>query len=107
MSVKKTQIVLIVSALILFVLLFIAPKIAPKHSDDDGHDHSAKANLAATDANLEVYLNMALKSLDLRRASKPKPPARLEIGFVSIQVAFSETQNPQSRQAIYCRFRRA
>jgi len=64
MSVKKTQVVLIVSALVLFVLLFIAPKIAPKHSDDDGHDHSTKAKLASSDANLDVYLNLALKSLD-------------------------------------------
>ncbi|MDP1803474.1 MAG: tetratricopeptide repeat protein [Bacteroidota bacterium] len=64
MSVKNTQLVLIISALGLFVLLFIAPKIAPKHSDDDGHDHSEKANLASNDANLGVYLNMALKSLE-------------------------------------------
>lgn len=63
MSVKKTQLLLVVSALILFVLLFIAPKIAPKHSDDDGHDHSGKTKFVTTDANLEVYLNVALKSL--------------------------------------------
>lgn len=64
MSVKNTQLVLVVGALGLFVLLFIAPKIAPKHSDDDGHDHTAKANLASSNANLEVYLTMALKGLD-------------------------------------------
>ena len=62
MSVKKTQLVLVVSALILFVLLFIAPKMAPPHTDEDGHDHSKAA--VSSDADLSVYLNMALKSLD-------------------------------------------
>ncbi len=64
MSVKKTQLLLVVSALVLFVLLFIAPKIAPKHSDEDGHDHSGKAKTLNSDANLEVYLTMALKGLE-------------------------------------------
>ena len=63
MSVKHTKIVLVFSALVLFVLLFIAPKVAPKHSDEDGHDHLNSAT-ALSDANLEVYLNLALKNLD-------------------------------------------
>ncbi|MBA2613297.1 MAG: tetratricopeptide repeat protein [Bacteroidetes bacterium] len=64
MSVKNTQVILVVGALGLFVLLFIAPKIAPKHSDDDGHDHSTKTTAALSNANLEVYLNMAVKGLE-------------------------------------------
>jgi len=71
MSVKRTQIVLVVGALVLFVLLFIAPKIAPEHTDDDGHDHSSgKTNLAQSNANLEVYLNMAVKGLDLTKKAQ-------------------------------------
>lgn len=64
MSVKKTHLVLIISAIVLFVLLFIAPKIAPKHSDGDGHDHSAENKAVSTNATLDVYLNLALNSLD-------------------------------------------
>jgi tetratricopeptide (TPR) repeat protein len=64
MSVKKTHLVLIISAIVLFVLLFIAPKIAPKHSDGDGHDHSAENKAVSINATLDVYLNLALNSLD-------------------------------------------
>jgi tetratricopeptide (TPR) repeat protein len=64
MSAKRTQVILVFSALVLFVLLFIAPKIAPKHSDEDGHDHSEKVKTTLSDANLEVYLNLAVKGLE-------------------------------------------
>ncbi|MBA3682272.1 MAG: tetratricopeptide repeat protein [Bacteroidetes bacterium] len=70
MSVKRTQLILVVSALVLFVLLFIAPKVAPKHSDDDGHDHSTGKSNLAVNANLEVYLNMAVKGLDLSKKAQ-------------------------------------
>ncbi|PBQ32050.1 hypothetical protein CNR22_09805 [Sphingobacteriaceae bacterium] len=61
MSAKKTQLLLIVGALVLFVLLFIAPKIALQHSDDDGHDHAVESPAVSSDANLDVYLSMAIK----------------------------------------------
>jgi hypothetical protein len=64
MSVKKTHLVLIISAVVLFVLLFIAPKIAPKHTDGDGHDHSADNKAVSSNATLDVYLTLALKNLD-------------------------------------------
>jgi predicted Zn-dependent protease len=64
MSAKKTQVVLVVSALILSVLLFIAPKIAPKHNDDDGHGHNIQSFKADNNTNLDVYVNMALKNLE-------------------------------------------
>lgn len=63
MSAKKTQVLLIVGALVLFVLLFIAPKLAPEHSDEDGHDHSSEKAAVSTDGNLSVYLNMASKTV--------------------------------------------
>jgi tetratricopeptide (TPR) repeat protein len=62
MSAKKIQLVLIISALVLFVLLFIAPKTAPK-SEEDSMPASSERGMVSTDGNLEVYLNMALKNL--------------------------------------------
>ena len=65
MSTKKTQVFLVLGALVLFVLLYIAPKIAPQHSDGDGHNHAnetkAIVNLNAT---IDVYVNLALKKLE-------------------------------------------
>jgi tetratricopeptide (TPR) repeat protein len=63
MGANRTKTFLIMGALILFVLLFIAPKIAPEHSEDDGHDHSSGKKAIAADGNLSVYLTMAAKNL--------------------------------------------
>ncbi len=64
MSAKKTQVLLVVGALILFVLLFIAPKLAPKSAEDDGHGHATEIVKADNNASIKVYLDMALKNLD-------------------------------------------
>jgi len=64
MSAKKTQVLLISGALLISVLLFIAPKIAPKHIDDNGHNHSTSMVSADNNASLEVYANMAAKNLE-------------------------------------------
>lgn len=67
MSAKITKALLIGSALILFVLLFIAPKIAPKHNEHDGHGHTAskpETINADNNASLDVYEKLALKNLD-------------------------------------------
>jgi tetratricopeptide (TPR) repeat protein len=63
MSAKTTQVLLIAGALVLSVLLFIAPKMAPEHSDEDGHDHASEKAVSAN-ANLSLYLTMAAKSLE-------------------------------------------
>jgi len=63
MSAKKTQVLLICGALILFVLLFIAPKIAPRNKVEDVPGSSSQNVKADNNANLDVYLNMAQKSL--------------------------------------------
>ena len=60
MGAKKTQVLLIVGALVLFVLLFIAPKLAPKNTEGD--DHSPEKVLVSTDGNLAIFLNLALKN---------------------------------------------
>jgi len=60
MSAKKTQLLLIAGALVLFVLLFIAPKLAPKGAADEDH---ASGKAVSTDGNLSVYLNMTLKNV--------------------------------------------
>jgi lipopolysaccharide biosynthesis regulator YciM len=64
MSAKKTQILLLVGALILFVLLYIAPKTELPHAEGDSHEHSSEKIMASADANLVVYLNLALKTLE-------------------------------------------
>ena len=70
MSVKKTQIVLIITALILFVLLFIAPKIAPVSNTDNKENSINKSKTSFNNADLSIYLNLAEKSLDLEKKKK-------------------------------------
>ncbi|MCW3075463.1 MAG: hypothetical protein JWO32_72 [Bacteroidetes bacterium] len=64
MSTKKTQFVLIGCSLILFVLLFIAPKIAPKTSDEEVQGPVSSKIKVNENANLDVYVSMALKNLE-------------------------------------------
>jgi predicted Zn-dependent protease len=62
MGAQKTRLLLIIGALLLFVLLFIAPKIAPKSSgtaETAGHEKGGRP-----DATLDVYLNQALKNAE-------------------------------------------
>ncbi|MDX2174104.1 MAG: tetratricopeptide repeat protein [Bacteroidota bacterium] len=63
MSAKKTQVLLVLGALVLFVLLFIAPKMAPKSAEDvkSTNKQQSAINLNAT---IEVYVNIALKNLE-------------------------------------------
>lgn len=59
MSLKKTQVVLVLGSVILFVLLFIAPKVL-KHSETEkpeSQNQSASADLA-------IYLTTAVKNLN-------------------------------------------
>jgi cytochrome c-type biogenesis protein CcmH/NrfG len=72
MSARITQLLLVIGAVLLFVLLFFAPKIAPKHSDNDGHDHgpAKQAVSAENNANIDMYLNMASKSLEPAQKTK-------------------------------------
>lgn len=62
MSARKTQLLLVFGALVLSVLLFIAPKIAPTVPDEhEGHDHSKAPDVTGT---IESYRNMAVKQLN-------------------------------------------
>jgi tetratricopeptide (TPR) repeat protein len=63
MSAKNTQVLLVLGAVVLFVLLFIAPKIAPKSVEDVKSINNLQSaiNLNAT---IDVYVNMALKNLE-------------------------------------------
>lgn len=61
MSAKKTQVLLVCGALILFVLLFIAPKTAQQEKPVESNATSRVT--ADNNANLQVYENMAVKSL--------------------------------------------
>lgn len=61
MGANKTRIVLVVGALVLFVLLFIAPKTLPANSETG---KAEKVAPLASSANLEVYVTMATKALE-------------------------------------------
>jgi lipopolysaccharide biosynthesis regulator YciM len=65
MSAKKTQLLLLLGALVLFVLLFIAPKIAPKNSETELQNPVSEKIAVSTDGNLDVYLNLASKNVSL------------------------------------------
>jgi tetratricopeptide (TPR) repeat protein len=63
MSARKIQVILIGGALILFVLLFIAPKTTPPKSTTELDISSGiPATKISTDATIDVYLNTALKN---------------------------------------------
>lgn len=65
MSARRTQVFLLSGAVLLFVLLYIAPKIAPAHSDDDGHNHAAaEKGPVSTDATLDIYVSTAAKNIE-------------------------------------------
>ncbi|WP_317899065.1 tetratricopeptide repeat protein [Aurantibacillus circumpalustris] len=65
MGSKKKQLLLVLGALVLFVLLFIAPKLAPKNSEKTGLDQNSEKAKVSTDGNLSVYLNLATKNVSL------------------------------------------
>lgn len=56
---RKTQIGLITTALVLFVLLFIAPK----KNSGKSHEESPASETAVSSANVEAFLTMALKTM--------------------------------------------
>jgi cytochrome c-type biogenesis protein CcmH/NrfG len=71
MSARITQILLIIGAALLFVLLYFAPRIAPKHSENDGHNHNVKQSVSAdNNATIDIYLNMASKNLEPSQKTK-------------------------------------
>lgn len=63
---RKTQIGLIITALVLFVLLFLAPKTYSGKLETKG---SMESKSTETVANLETYITMATKSLKLSEKS--------------------------------------
>jgi tetratricopeptide (TPR) repeat protein len=63
MSAGRTKVLLSGGALILFVLLFIAPKTAPKQSAEEKASELTGLNIPS-DADVKVYLTMAEKNLE-------------------------------------------
>lgn len=63
MSPKQIKIVLLAGALILFVLLFIAPKVISSKPADSAKEMASGSKLDLN-ANVEVYVNMALKNME-------------------------------------------
>lgn len=69
MSARATQILLVFSALVLFVLLYFVPRTPPPQEENhEGHNHGTTVS-ADNNASLDVYLNMSLKSLDPAKKS--------------------------------------
>ena len=66
MSAKKTQVLLVSGAIILFVLLFIAPKITSQKKESEVPSVNKKESSTAT---LDVYLNLALKNMESEKKS--------------------------------------
>ena len=64
MGTKKTQLIVLVGALILFVLLFIAPKSLSKLSEVDLQKQKSQKNELSSEANLSVFLTIALKNTE-------------------------------------------
>ena len=58
MGTKKTQLIVLVGALILFVLLFIAPKSLSKLSEVDLQKQKSQKNELSSEANLSVFLTI-------------------------------------------------
>ncbi len=69
MSAKKIKVILLFGALVLFVLLFIAPKTSPNGPENDAKAASGTSVIAA-DANLQVYLSLAVKNLRLNEKQR-------------------------------------
>lgn len=65
MSAKRTQLFLLLGAVVLFVLLFIAPKAAPKKESASAAASGKKVPF--DNASLELYVNMAQKALEPER----------------------------------------
>jgi tetratricopeptide (TPR) repeat protein len=63
MSPKHVKIVLSVGALILFVLLFIAPKVVSSEKASDLNEKAGKPEVNLN-ANIQLYLDMASKALE-------------------------------------------
>lgn len=64
MSPKQVKIVLSGGALVLFVLLFIAPKVVSSEKAETSQRESRPMGNLNLNATVEVYLNMVLKTLD-------------------------------------------
>ncbi len=89
MGVKKTQVLLLISALVLFVLLFIAPKTLQKTSEEV----LTTSGKAENNGNLSMYLNMALKVMDL--GQKQKAEKFLESkNYDSLSTLWSKLKRP-------------
>lgn len=63
MSAPKTKLILVIGAVILFVLLFIAPKSLPKGQGNDSMAAGPAKPAISANATLDVYIGLANKNL--------------------------------------------
>jgi tetratricopeptide (TPR) repeat protein len=93
MSAKKTQVLLIVGALLLFVLLYIAPKLAPKPTEEGGQSQASEKTKVSTDATLDVYVTTALKNVEPGKKQQLDKLAGLK-NFDSLTVFWDKLKHP-------------
>jgi tetratricopeptide (TPR) repeat protein len=93
MSAKKTQLLLLLGALVLFVLLFIAPKIAPKSSETELQNPVSEKIAVSTDGNLDVYLNLASKNVSLDQKVNIDKFLQAK-NFDSLSITWSKLKRP-------------
>jgi len=70
MSAKQTKVLFVACALLLSVLLFIAPKTANDSQKKASRDQNTETVSENNTANVEVYLKLALKNLEPKRAKE-------------------------------------
>lgn len=89
MSAKKTQVLLIAGALVLTVLLFIAPKLAPMV--EPGEQKAATA--VSPSQTLELYVNMALKNVEPNEKATLEKLAQAKL-YDSIAAFWDKVKRP-------------
>lgn len=93
MNAPKTKVLLVVGAILLFVLLFIAPKIVSSEKEQSEKMPATEASNLNIDATIDVYVNQAEKSLD-SEAKKSMDKLRLAKNNDSVALFWDKLKRP-------------
>lgn len=90
---KKIKVLILLGALVLFVLLFIAPKKAPSALSEGSREAGSKPALPLTSGDLSVYLKLALKNLEPKQKGSAEKLMDLK-NFDSLAVIWNQLKRP-------------
>ena len=90
---KKIKVLILLGALILFVLLFIAPKKAPSALSEGSREAGAKPAMPLTSGDLSVYLKLALKNVEPKQKGVIEKLIDIK-NFDSLSVIWSQLKRP-------------